>query len=79
MTDERLLAGVLVVIGIAVSFALTVLFLVFIVIGSALLVVIGLALLAVPRLRRAAVPVLGAAGLTLSGPVIYVGLALLQP
>ena len=78
MSGERLLAGLLVAIGIGVSFALTVLLFGFVVLAGALLLVIGLAFLALPGRRQAAAKALGAAGLTLSGPLIYVGLAVLQ-
>ena len=78
MSDERLLSGLLVAGGIGASFALTVVLFGFVVLAGSLLVVVGLALLAVPGRRQAAVHTLGAAGLTLSGPVIYVGLAVLQ-
>ncbi len=78
MTDERLLVGLLCVIAVGVSFGLTVLFFGFVVLAGALLVVAGLALLAVPRRRRTAAQVLGVGGVTLSGPLIYVGLAVLQ-
>jgi hypothetical protein len=78
MTDERLLVGMLVVIGVGVSFGLTILFFGFLVLAGVLLANVGLALLAVPGRRRGAVQVLGAAGLILSGPLIYLGLAVLQ-
>jgi hypothetical protein len=78
VTDERLLVGLLGVIAVGVSFGLTVLFFGFVVLAGALLVVGGLALMAVPARRRIAAQVLGVAGVTLSGPLIYVGLAVLQ-
>ena len=78
MSDERLLAGLLGLIGAGGSFALTVVLFGFVVLAGALLVVVGLALLAVPGRRRRAVHILEAAGLTLSGPLIYVGLAVVQ-
>ncbi len=61
-----------------VSFVLTIVFFGFVVLVGALLVIAGLALLAVPRRRRTALAVLAAGGAALSGPLIYVGLAVLQ-
>jgi hypothetical protein len=78
MTDERLLFGLLVMIAIGVSFVLTIVFFGFVVLVGALLVIAGLALLAVPRRRRTALAVLAAGGAALSGPLIYVGLAVLH-
>lgn len=78
MSDERLLAGLLGLIGAGASFALSVVLFGFVVLAGALLVIVGLALLAVPGRRRRAVQTLEAAGLTLSGPLMYVGLAIVQ-
>jgi hypothetical protein len=78
VTDEKLLAGMLVVLGLGVSFGLSVLFFGFVLLAGALLLVVGLTLLVLGRRRRVALGMLGAAGLTLSGPLIYVGLAVLQ-
>ncbi len=78
MTDERLLVGFLIVIAVSVSFGLTLLFFGFVVMAGAFLVVAGLVLFALPGPRRRAITVLAAGGVTLSGPLIYVGLALLQ-
>ena len=78
MTDERLLVGFLGFIAVGVSFGLTVFFFGFVVLAGALLVVVGLALLAVPGRRRTATQVLGVGGATLAGPLIYIGLAVLQ-
>ncbi len=78
MTDERLLVGFLFLIAVGFSFGLTLLFFGFVVIVGAFLIVAGLVLSAVPGPRRRAVTVLAAAGVTLSGPLIYVGLALLR-
>ena len=78
MTDERLLVGFLIVIAAAVSFALTILFFGFVVMTGALLLVAGLLLFALPGPRRRALILLAAAGVTLSGPLIYVGLAVLH-
>ena len=78
MSDQRLLAGLLAAIGIGLSFALTVLLFGFVVLAGTLLLVIGLAFSALPGRRQAAAKALGIAGLTLSGPLIYVGLAFLQ-
>ncbi len=78
MTDTRLLVGLLLVIAIAVSFGLTVLFFGFVLLLGALLVVAGLVLSAVPSQRRSGVAVLAAGGVTLAGPLVYAGLAVLQ-
>ena len=65
-------------IGISVSFALTVLLVGFVVLAGALLSSSDWPFFALPRRRQPAAKALGAAGLTLSGPLIYVGLAILQ-
>lgn len=78
MTDERLLVGVLAAIAVALSFGLTVLFFGFVVLAGLLLMVVAVALLAVPGRRRTAAQALAVAGLVLSGPLIYLGLAVLQ-
>ena len=78
MSDERLLVGLLGVIAVGVSFALTVLFFGLVVLAGVLLTILGLALLGIPGRRQTAVLVLGASAATLSGPFIYIGLALLQ-
>ena len=78
MTDTRLLVGFLSIIAVAVSFALTVLFFGLVVLTATLLVVAGLVLFAVTGRRQTAVAVLAVGGVTFSGPLIYVGLALLQ-
>ena len=78
MTDTRLLVGLLSIIAAAVSFALTVVFFGLVVLTATFLVVAGLVLLAVPGRRQSAVAVLVVGGVTFSGPLIYVGLALLQ-
>jgi len=64
-------------IAVGVSFGLTVLFFGFVVLTGLLIVVTGLAL-AVPDRRRMVAKVLGVGATTLSGPAIYVGLAVLQ-
>lgn len=78
MTDTRLLVGFLSSIAVAVSFGLTVLFFGLVVVAATLFVVAGLVLLAVPGRRQTAVAFLAVGGVTFSGPLIYVGLALLQ-
>ena len=78
MTDQRLLVGYLGMIAVGVSFGLTVLFFGFVVLAGLLIVVTGLAFAAVPGRRRTAAKVLGVGAATLSGPVIYVALAVLQ-
>lgn len=78
MTETRLLVGFISIIAVGVSFALTVLFFGPVVLTATFLVVAGLALLAVPGRRQTAVAVLVGGGVTVSGPLIYVGLALLK-
>ena len=78
MTDERLLVGLLCLLAVGVSFGLAVLFFGFVVLAGSLLIIAGLALLAVPNRRRTATQILGVGGVTISGPLIYVGLAVLQ-
>lgn len=78
MTDERRLVGVLAAIAVALSFGLTVLFFGFVVLAGLILMVVGVALLAVPGRRRTAAQALTVGGVVLSGPIIYVGLAVLQ-
>ncbi len=78
MTDERLLVGVLAAIAVAVSFALTVLFFGFVLLAGLLLMAVGLPLLAARGRRQTAAQALTVAGFVLSGPLLYVGLAVLQ-
>ena len=68
----------LAVLGLGVSFGLTVLFFGFVVLAGVLLLLIGLTLLATHRQRGTALAILGASGLALSGPLVYVCLAVLQ-
>lgn len=79
MRDERLLVAVLAAIAVAVSFGLTVFFFGFVVLAGLLLMGVGLALLALPGRGRTGAQALSGAGVVLSGPLIYVGLAALQP
>ena len=65
-------------IAVGGSFALSVVLFGFVVLAGALLVVVGLVLLAGPGQRRRAVETLEAAGLSLSGPLVYVGPAVVQ-
>ena len=78
MTDTRLLVGLLAVIAVAVAFGLTVLFFGYMVLLGALLLVVGAVLSVLPAWRRRARAVLVASGVTLAGPLVYVGLAVLQ-
>ena len=78
VTDQKLLVGLLGMIAVGVSFGLTVLFFGFVVLAGLLIVVTGLAFAAVPGRRRTATKVLGVGAATLSGPVVYVALAVLQ-
>jgi len=78
VTDQRLLVGLLGMIAVGVSFGLTVLFFGFVVLAGLFIVITGLALAAAPRRRLTAAKILGVGALTLSGPVIYVGLAAVQ-
>lgn len=79
MTNVRPLVGALAAIAVGLSFGLTVLFFGFVVVAGLLLIVAGLGLLALPGRRRTASEILVVAGAVLSGPLIYVGLAVLQP
>ena len=78
MTEQRLLVGLLAAIAVAVSFALTVLFFGLVVLAGLLLIAVGLPLLPVRGRRRTAAYALAVAGIVLSGPLLYVGLAVLQ-
>jgi hypothetical protein len=78
MTDTKLSGGVRLAIAVAVSFGLTVLLFGFVVLFGALLVVAGLVVSALPSRRRAGAAILAAGGMTLAGPLVYVGLAVLQ-
>lgn len=78
MSDTRLLAGLLLLLSVAVSFGLTVLLFGFVLLLGALLLMAGLVVSAVPARRRTAVAVLVASGVTFAGPLLYVGLAVLQ-
>ncbi|MGH9022758.1 MAG: tyrosine-type recombinase/integrase [Acidimicrobiia bacterium] len=77
MTDERLLVGFLVVIGLGVSFVLTIFLFGFVLLAAVLLGVTGAALLITPTRRGAALWTLGLAGVISAGPLIYLGLAFL--
>ena len=78
VTGQCLLVGLLGMIAVGVSFGLTVLFFGFVVLAGLLIVVTGLAFAAAPGRRRTATKILGVGAATLSGPVVYVALAVLQ-
>jgi len=79
MTDERLLVGFLVLIGIGVSFVLTILAFGLVVLVALLLASIGVVLRLRGDVHRSASgALLFAAVAALVGPVVYVGSAILQ-
>jgi len=78
MTDERLLVGFLVVIGLGVSFALTVFALGVVVLVAVVLGSVGLVLWSAGRSRSVSGGLMVAAVIAVTGPVIYIGLALLH-
>jgi hypothetical protein len=75
--DEKILAGLLVVLAAAVSFVLTIFFFGFVLLAGVLVTLVGLALMVRPSTRPKARRLLGGAGVTLVGPVLYVALAFL--
>ncbi len=79
MTDERLLVGFLVLIGIGVSFALTIFAFGLVVLVALLLASIGLVLRLGRGAHRSASSSLMVAAVTaLVGPVVYIGSAVLH-
>jgi len=76
-TKERVLTGLLVLVGAGASFALTVVLFGFMVIAGLLLGLAGLALLCLTRTRHPAAGLLVAAAVVLSGPLVYATLAFL--
>jgi len=78
MTDERLLVGFLVLIGLGVSFALTVFALGAVVLVAVVLGSVGLVLWSAGRSRTVSGGLMVAAVIAMTGPVIYIGLALLH-
>ncbi len=78
MTDERLLVGFLVLIGLGVSLALTVFAVGAVVLVAVVLGSIGLTLQSTGRSRMASGGLMFAAVIAMTGPVTYIGLALLH-
>jgi len=77
MTDERLLVGFLVLIGVGVSFALTVVAFGAVVLVAVALGVTGLVLGAATRSHHAGSGALMIAGtVALTGPLVYIALAI---
>ncbi|HWC10489.1 MAG TPA: hypothetical protein VG455_04625 [Acidimicrobiales bacterium] len=75
-TEERLLAGLLALVGAGASFALTIVLFGFVALAGLLLALLGLGLLLSPDRRGPAAAVLVIAAVVLSGPLAYLGLAL---
>jgi len=78
MTDERLLVAFLVLIGVGVSFVLTIFALGLVVLVAVVLGSVGLVLSATRSHRMMSGALMIAAVTALTGPLVYVGLAVLH-
>ncbi len=77
VTEDRILIGFLVVIAAGASFGLTIVLFGFVALAGLLLALVAFGMLCFPSTRRVGSGVLIAAAIVVSGPLLYVTLALL--